>query len=489
MPDLFKGWDGGLSEDGGGGGVTDHGALTGLEDNDHPQYRLVTEDITDHGNLSGLTDDDHSQYLNETRHDKTERHGLGTIVPHDSAENITYTPAVNTDWDGDIDPGNVDDALDQLAERVDDNEGSIALKANDTDVVHDTGDETIAGVKTFTSFPVTPSSAPTTDYQTANKKYVDDNAGGGVTDHGGLDGLADDDHTQYLNNTRHDTTARHTLGSVVPQDSSKADDNAVVHDTGDETIAGVKTFTSFPVTPSSAPTSDYQVANKKYVDDNGGGGSGGGIALSAIRVYESSDTWSKPSGLHHILVEVQAAGGGGGGVAGGSGWAQSGGGGGGGYAKKFVLAASLGATETVTVGAGGSGGAAGNNNGSSGGNSSFGTHCVANGGGGGDGCPNTTGSNSADGGVGGIGTTGDLKLRGTQGAGGRILNNSVMWVGGIGGHSHLGAGVSGPPLQAEGANAGYVYGGGGSSIFTTTTNRPGGDGADGVVIVYEYTEI
>lgn len=35
----------------------------------------------------------------------------------------------------------------------------------------------------------------------------------------------------------------------------------------DQTIAGIKTFSSFPVTPSSAPTTDYQVANKKYVDD------------------------------------------------------------------------------------------------------------------------------------------------------------------------------------------------------------------------------
>lgn len=39
-----------------------------------------------------------------------------------------------------------------------------------------TGAETVAGVKTFSSFPVTPSSAPTTNYQTANKKYVDDNS-------------------------------------------------------------------------------------------------------------------------------------------------------------------------------------------------------------------------------------------------------------------------------------------------------------------------
>lgn len=30
------------------------------------------------------------------------------------------------------------------------------------------------------------------------------------------------------------------------------------------------TFGAFPITPSSAPTTDYQVANKKYVDDNSG---------------------------------------------------------------------------------------------------------------------------------------------------------------------------------------------------------------------------
>lgn len=42
---------------------------------------------------------------------------------HDASA-ITYTPSVLTDWDGDADPGNVDDALDQLAERVDDVENT-----------------------------------------------------------------------------------------------------------------------------------------------------------------------------------------------------------------------------------------------------------------------------------------------------------------------------------------------------------------------------
>ena len=36
--------------------------------------------------------------------------------------------------------------------------------------------------------------------------------------------------------------------------------------TGAQTAAGVKTFTSFPITPSSDPSASYEVANKQYVD-------------------------------------------------------------------------------------------------------------------------------------------------------------------------------------------------------------------------------
>ncbi len=47
-----------------------------------------------------------------------------------------------------------------------------------------TGDQSVAGVKTFTSFPVTPSANPTADYQTSNKKYVDDKVAAGVAGSG-----------------------------------------------------------------------------------------------------------------------------------------------------------------------------------------------------------------------------------------------------------------------------------------------------------------
>jgi hypothetical protein len=46
------------------------------------------------------------------------------------------------------------------------------------------------------------------------------------------------------------------------------DADGIVVKTGDQTgIAGVKTFTSIPKIPTTAPTADEEVAGKKYVDD------------------------------------------------------------------------------------------------------------------------------------------------------------------------------------------------------------------------------
>jgi hypothetical protein len=51
---------------------------------------------------------------------------------------------------------------------------------------------------------------------------------------------------------------------TVPGLAAKAADSAVVHNTGTETVAGVKTFSSSPVVPT--PTTGTQAANKTYVD-------------------------------------------------------------------------------------------------------------------------------------------------------------------------------------------------------------------------------
>lgn len=59
-----------------------------------------------------------------------------------------------------------------------------------------------------------------------------------------------------------------TLAAVA----GKADDSTVVKLAGAQTITGAKIFTNSPVVPT--PTTDYQVATKKYVDDNAGGSGG-----------------------------------------------------------------------------------------------------------------------------------------------------------------------------------------------------------------------
>ena len=64
--------------------------------------------------------------------------------------------------------------------------------------------------------------------------------------------------------------------------------------TGDQTVAGVKTFSSFPVTPSSAPTTNYQVANKKYVDDSI---TGGGLGDMLVSVYDAAGVSEQLVGL------------------------------------------------------------------------------------------------------------------------------------------------------------------------------------------------
>jgi hypothetical protein len=88
---------------------------------------------------------------------------------------------------------------------------------------------------------------------------------------------------------------------TIPYNNSNA---SFVMDVGAQTINGIKTFGSFPVTPSSAPTTDYQVANKKYVDDNTMGSHGmlstahsdtigTGVTRGALLVGNSSLKWTR----------------------------------------------------------------------------------------------------------------------------------------------------------------------------------------------------
>jgi hypothetical protein len=62
---------------------------------------------------------------------------------------------------------------------------------------------------------------------------------------------------------RHDDVAN----EIIRLENDKANDSEVVHNTGDENVDWVKTFSEFPIVPVTAPTADNEVVNKKYVDD------------------------------------------------------------------------------------------------------------------------------------------------------------------------------------------------------------------------------
>lgn len=82
--------------------------------------------------------------------------------------------------------------------------------------------------------------------------------------------------------------------------------------TGNQSIGGVKTFTSFPLTPSSAPTNQYQVANKKYVDDaiTAGGGYTNEDAVDAVGTALTNSTniiWTYDDVADIITAELASA--------------------------------------------------------------------------------------------------------------------------------------------------------------------------------------
>lgn len=223
----------------------------------------------------------------------------------------------------------------------------------------------------------------------------------------------------------------------------------------------------------------------------GAGDSGKGAKLNAsgvldqsftttpiVRTYlnaASPATWTKPTGLKYVIVEVQGAGGAGGGSNNSTNHSNGCGGGGGGYSRKLIAVASLGATETVTIGAGGTGVSVGTGN--TGATSSFGSHCSATGG---------TGGGLSTIGAGGIGSSGDINITGGGGTAKVAQSGGDDVASGSGGCSFFGGGAKG---IASGSNivgdVGGVYGGGGAGS-NGSGNNPGGAGGAGIVIVTEY---
>ena len=194
--------------------------------------------------------------------------------------------------------------------------------------------------------------------------------------------------------------------------------------------------------------------------------SGFDSGLASVQVFTSSGTWTRPTGITKVMVEVQGAGGGG---CKGSSYHTAGAGGG--YARKFLNVSSI-STSTITIGAGGAGSASGAvANGTAGGLSKWadGTNTITGNGGAG-------GTDANQYSAGGTGVGGDFNITGQSGG----ANTHVS------GDSFLGkAGV--PPNSADApsaAKSGSGYGGGGSAW--TGYSIACGSGSGGIVIVREY---
>ena len=199
--------------------------------------------------------------------------------------------------------------------------------------------------------------------------------------------------------------------------------------------------------------------------------SGFDSGLASVQTFTSSGTWTRPTGITKVIMEVQGAGG--------SGarrdsapTLQAVGGAAGGYAKKLLDVSSI-STATITVGTGGATPTS-QGTGNSGGTSSWadGTNtisCTGGAGGIGDsnGIPNT----------GGTATGGDININGRCGFPSPLYYtisgaDSMFGEGGCWRYS----------TQSFDGPTGYGAGGG----FNHSTNSTNNNGANGIVIVWEY---
>jgi hypothetical protein len=228
---------------------------------------------------------------------------------------------------------------------------------------------------------------------------------------------------------------------------------------------------------------------------------------SSVFITIGPSSWTPPEGVCNATVKCWGAGGGGGWASGGGG--AGGGGGGGGFSSNNSISVEPSTHYAIHVGAGGVGGdsAALTHAGSMGGSSTFNsTVVVANGGSGGGegallnlgtlgiGASTGTGTITYEGGNGSAGTyTLTIVGSGTKGAGGGCGGttgnggNASGIIGGTGAAYGGGNGANGSSVDSVGAN-GITYGGGGSgglteSLVTTKVGAPGGNGANGAVVI------
>ena len=203
---------------------------------------------------------------------------------------------------------------------------------------------------------------------------------------------------------------------------------------------------------------------------------GGNVMFTGFQVFTASSTFTLPTGVTKVMIEMWGGGGGGGyASAGGTGYGGSGGGGGAYNKSLFTVSSNI----TVTIGPGGGGGISTHVNGYNGTATTVSGGAVMSAGGG-------TGGTGADANgviaAGGVATTTTSSLLGINGyPGGPNIGGAS---GGSGGNSP--AGGAGGQCNGNPGLAGAVPGGGGGGAAQSNTLAAGngGAGAAGMVIIW-----
>ena len=183
--------------------------------------------------------------------------------------------------------------------------------------------------------------------------------------------------------------------------------------------------------------------------------SGFDSGLASVQTFTSSGTWTRPSGITKVIVEVQGGGGSGNDLNNDNGISGS-------YSKKLIDVSSI-STATITVGAGGASASGSSATGNDGGLSSWsdGTNTI-----------------SCEGGYGG-GKLSTLATTPIVASGGDINVNSSAFGNPIYGRM----GIIHSTITGVRDATGYGAGGGGN--YSTYTGNSGA-GSNGIVIVTEY---
>lgn len=308
----------------------------------------------------------------------------------------------------------------------------------------------------------------------------------------GLGGATADNTNRFSINTSNLLLNNAGAGINMTFNKNAAGDDASLSFKTDFTayaIAGLLANNDFTIKVGTGFISALTINNTTGAITLQPGGLLGGGRLKSVQKFTAGGTWTRPSGIRYVVVEVIGGGGGGGGVtlvAASAGCA--GGGGAGAYVRHMIDVTAL-SSAAVLVGAAGAAGANTGGTGGTGGTSSFnGAVAQATGGTGGVGQVAAATPAIVLGGNGGTASPTTVNVWGHGGVGqmGNRVSGTVGASGG-GAAGPFGGGGLGRNVAGAGDNAvSPGSGGGGALSLNGSAAAVGGTGAPGLVTVWEY---